>query len=63
MSIIRCWRINPATMYENKVCGECPLFEWFEGGIDAGWCGLHQRPAEADDNVCADNLIPDEKIG
>ncbi len=49
-------------MYKNKVCGECPLFEWFEGGIDAGWCGLRQRPAEADDNVCADNLIPDEKI-
>ena len=61
MSIVRCWRITPATMYENRVCGEGPLFEWFEGGIDAGWCGFHQWPADADDEVCGDSPVSNEE--
>lgn len=48
-------------MYENRVCGECPLFEWFEGGIDAGWCGLHQWPADADDEVCEDSPVSNKE--
>lgn len=61
MSIVRCWRISLGTMYENRVCGECPLFEWFEGGIDAGWCGFHQWPADADDEVCGDSPVSNEE--
>lgn len=31
---------------QHQSCTSCPFFEWFEGGINAGWCNRYQRPTE-----------------
>lgn len=48
-------------MAENMGCDDCPLFEWFEGGINAGWCGVYRRPVEECGEVCADKRMVESK--